>query len=369
MAKQLIDKNDPIPRYLQVRRCLEEAILAGRYRPGAQLPGERELAQEMQVSQMTVNKALQAMTRAGWLRREVGKGTFVRENFRPPVPAILRLGFAVPTTVEDAQEDFYLGPLLRGIQRAITNAPVNLTIIETSTDAFLERLMEAPIDGCLLTDVLDRRYADVQQFVEAGRKVVLLGVGREPLPVPYVDSDNYGGARAALEHLLSLGHRRVAGAFAYMNRCNTRDRLRGYQDVLREQDITVPSEYVITFGDAYTQLEPLHTLTAQLLARDPRPTAFFCGGYYIALEVIQAVQEAGLRIPEDISVVGFDDPRSASYLAPPLTTVYQPLEEMGKRATLKLLQWLRTHQEPSCEVLPAALRVRGSTAPAPRDVL
>src|SRR5581483_8162918 len=292
MQKSPIDKTDPMPRYLQVRRVLEESVRSGQYRPGSQLPGERELAQQLQVSQMTVNKAILALVNDGWLRREIGKGTFVSDGFRPPLPEVLRIGFAVPTTAEVAQEDFYLGALLRGIQRAVTNAPVSLTLLETPTDSLYERLIEAPVDGFLLTDVLDRCLDDVQRLAQAGRKMVILGADREPLHVPFVDSDNYGGARAAVEHLLSLGHRRIAGVFAYSGSCNTRHRLRAYQETLRAHGIAAPPEYTLTFGNIYPLLEPVHAQVTQLLSRTPRPTAFFCGGYYLALEAMKAVQEA-----------------------------------------------------------------------------
>lgn len=377
MPKSPIDKTDPMPRYLQVRRVLEESVRSGQYRPGSQLPGERELAQQLQVSQMTVNKAILALVGDGWLRREIGKGTFVNDGFRPPLPEVLRIGFAVPVTAEFVQEDYYLGALLRGIQRAVTNAPVSLTLLETPTDSLYERLIEAPVDGFLLTDVLDRCLDDVQRLAQAGRKMVLLGADREPLHVPFVDSDNYGGARAAVEHLLGLGHRRIAGVFAYTNTCNTRHRVRAYLETLREHRIEAPPEFLMAFGNIYPPeflmaagkiyplLEPVHTQIAQLLTGTPRPTAFFCGGYYLALEAMKAAQEAGLRLPDDISIVGFDDPVSARYVSPPLTTVHQPLEEMGRHATLKLLHWLRTQEEPPLrDVLPATLRIRGTTAPA-----
>src|SRR5581483_3470059 len=129
-----------------------------------------------------------------------------------------------------------------------------------------------------------------------------------------------------------------------------------------------PPEYTLTFGNIYPLLEPVHAQVTQLLSRTPRPTAFFCGGYYLALEAMKAVQEAGLCLPDEVSVVGFDDPVTARYLSPPLTTVHQPLEEMGRHATLELLDWLRTHEEPPLRtVLPATLRVRGTTAPPAAD--
>src|SRR5207302_6583580 len=134
------------------------------------------------------------------------------------------------------------------------------------------------------------------------------------------------------------------------------------------QEIVVPTEYQITFGDIPPLLERVHARVSQLLTLSPRPTAFFCGGYHLALEAMKAIQEAGLRIPEDISLVGFDDPISARYLSPALTTVHQPLEEMGQLAACKLVQWLRTQEEPPHRnVLPATLQVRDSTAPVSGD--
>jgi DNA-binding LacI/PurR family transcriptional regulator len=366
MAKTTVDKSDPIPRYLQVRRILEESIRSGRYAPGARLPGERELAQTLQVSQMTVNKALLSLAHAGWLRREVGKGTFVPEDFRPPAPPIARIGFAVPTSTEHLEEDYYLGSLLRGIQRAIINMPISLTILETPVETLYSRIMDAPVDGCLLTDVLDRNLEDVQRLAREGKRLIILSADREPLHIPFVDSDNYGGARAAMSHLLELGHRRIAGVFAYVASCNTRHRLRAYRDMLAAHSITLPDRYLVTFGNIYPLLEPLHARVVEILHTPPRPTAFFCGGYYLALEVMKAVGEEGLRIPGDVSVVGFDDPVSARYLSPPLTTVRQPLEEMGRHAMLKMSRWLLYNEEPPLrEVLPARLVVRGSASRAP----
>src|SRR5208283_3710115 len=113
-----VDKSDPMPRYLQVRRIVEESICGRRYAPGERLPGERELAFELEVSQKTVNKAIQALVQDGWLRREVGNGTFVREEFQLPCLKEARIGFAIPSSVQVVTGDYYMGSLFRGIQRA-----------------------------------------------------------------------------------------------------------------------------------------------------------------------------------------------------------------------------------------------------------
>jgi DNA-binding LacI/PurR family transcriptional regulator len=364
MPRNVIDKTDPMPRYLQVRGILEESVRSGKYRPGAQLPGERELAHTLAVSQMTVNKAIQAMVADGWLRRETGKGTFVPDGFRPPTPAILRIGFAVLKAADQVRRDFYLSGLLKGIQSAVTNQPISLTLLEVDRTELYERIIDAPIDGCLLIDVLDRSGDDVARLVEAGRRIVILGADQEELGVPFVDSDNYGGTRSAVEHLIGLGHRRIAGVFAFRDTCNTRNRWRAYQETLHHHGVPDAADQAVVLGDIECRPEMLREQVDGLLGTAHRPTALFCGGYNIAVAAMDAVHAAGLRIPADISLVGFDDPTQARYLSPPLTTVGQPLEEMGRRATRKLVQWLRTHEEPPLrDILPATLQVRGSTAP------
>ena len=127
----------------------------------------------------------------------------------------------------------------------------------------------------------------------------------------------------------------------------------------------MPDRYVILGGDTYPLTEAARHQIRQLLRERPYPTAFICGGYNQALEIMRAIRDEGLAIPADISVVGFDDPVSAAHLAPPLTTVRQPLDEMGRMAMTKLSQWLATHTEPQREnVLPTELIVRCSTGPA-----
>ena len=224
-----VDKNDPMPRYLQVRRIIEESICAGHYAPGERLPGERDLAQDLEVSQMTVNKAIQALVQDGWLRREVGNGTFVREEFRLPCLKEARIGFAVPSSVQLVTGDYYIGSLFRGIQRAIIGEPVSLSLIETPEDGLYDSLMASSADGFLLTDPPEPVIPDVVRLARDGRKMVILGGAGDMLGVPFVDADNSGGTRQAMEHLIDLGHTRIAGVFAYMDKSDSRQRRQAFR--------------------------------------------------------------------------------------------------------------------------------------------
>ncbi len=130
MSTQVVDKNNPLPRYVQAKLIIQQRIRSGKYRAGERIPGERDLAAELRISQMTMNKALMELVKEGWLYREHGKGTFVPEGFCAPPPELLQIGVVVHIPAERALEDFYLGSLFRGMQRAIANAPVSLSIIE-----------------------------------------------------------------------------------------------------------------------------------------------------------------------------------------------------------------------------------------------
>lgn len=362
MSIEVVDKNNPLPRYVQAKLIIQQRIRSGKYRPGERIPSERDLASELRVSQMTMNRALVELEKEGWLYREHGKGTFVPDSFCPPPPEMLQIGVVVHIPADRALEDFYLGSLFRGMQRAIANAPVSLSIIEVPADEIEEKLSDTLLDGLLVLDVLEQNVEKANRLFRSGLKMVVLGASWKGLEVPFVDSDNVGGTRSALEHLLNLGHRRIGGVFALPSTCNTQDRLRTFRDTLQKQGIHVDDTLILMEEELVSLSNAGRDRLRHLLRSSSRPTAFFCGGYYLALDVMRIAREEGLQIPRDLSVVGFDDPVSAALLTPPLTTVRQPLDEMGHLATLMLLQWLRNTELPrQSVVLPAHLMVRGST--------
>lgn len=357
-----VDKANPIPRYLQVKAILEDSIRGGKYSPGARLPGERDLAVDLKVSQMTVNKAILSLVQDGWLRREVGNGTFVREELRLPSLESATIGFVIPLSTSFVQDDFYLSSLLRGIQRAILNEPVSLKVIEAPKGELHQRVLQAELDGCILVDVLDQSLDDVRQLAIDGQKLIILSADDVPDNVPSVDSDNAAGVRQATEHLIGLGHRRIAGAFAYLGMCNSRQRLASFRATLADHGLDDLDSFVLDLGNGEPVEGDLLERVNTLFTSADRPTALVCGGFFVALEMMKIARNAGLRIPEDLSVVGFDDPLAARYLTPPLSTVRQPLEEMGQCAMNHLCRWLLHEQRPPMRtVLPEVFVVRNST--------
>jgi LacI family transcriptional regulator, galactose operon repressor len=207
------------------------------------------------------------------------------------------------------------------------------------------------------------------------RNSALETMRRTELPIIIVDEeiegvaggrlfvDNRRGGYLATEHLLHLGHRNIAFIGGEADLLTTVERRRGYEDALLERGLiphpnsTVLGEYTTEFG----------ARAAQLLLTDVAPTGIFAASDVVAIGVLQVARQLGLTIPEDLSLVGFDDIPMAEMLAPPLTTIRQPAEDLGKTAVLLLVRHLRDKAPLMRDTLGVRLRVRGSTCRPKRD--
>ncbi|PZE66076.1 LacI family transcriptional regulator [Curtobacterium sp. MCBD17_021] len=177
-----------------------------------------------------------------------------------------------------------------------------------------------------------------------------------------IDSDNIGGARAATEHLIGLGHRRIAHIRGRADLASAELREIGYRQSLETAGIPFDPD-LVRVGDY--QSAATAEVAGELLSRHDRPTAVFAANDSSAIGVLQVAGELGLRVPQDLSVVGFDDVPQAANATPPLTTVAQPLHDLGAEALRMLLELLGGRDVPAHVQLPASLVVRGSTAPPP----
>jgi len=185
--------------------------------------------------------------------------------------------------------------------------------------------------------------------------------GGPSLDAPTIGATNWAGGLSAVEHLLSLGHRRIGlVAGTHMLLCS-RARLDGYRAGLEAAGIPIEDE-LIKEGDFYHE-SGFSAGNALLSLPDP-PTAIFASSDQMAFGVYEAVRQRGMRVPDDVSVVGFDDLSEARWLSPPLTTVRQPLAEMGVLAARTVLRLASGDELESPRVeLATALMVRESTCP------
>jgi DNA-binding LacI/PurR family transcriptional regulator len=252
---------------------------------------------------------------------------------------------------------------LRGVGPLLAASGLQLILVDVESPRQREaafRSLIGRVDG-LLSVTLAPGPADLERLAAAGLPVVLIDHAHDRLPS--VSVDDVAGGRLAVSHLLELGHERIAfagdtvdevhGSSASSRRCT------GYREALEEAGLPVSEELIVLrpHGDGAGDL------VEELLALPERPTAVFAASDQQALAVIDAVRERGLRVPEDVSVVGFDDVELARYAG--LTTVAQPLELSGARAAELLLSSLDGSEvSTSRHDLPLELVVRDTTAPA-----
>lgn len=259
----------------------------------------------------------------------------------------------------------YIGEIIRGVDAELGLVGYDLMLYTTHrTPAkeanYVANLAQGMVDGLLM--VLPRNPVDfVGELTRRDFPFVLIdhqGTGRE---CPAVGATNWQGAYNAAEYLISLGHQRIGFITGSMDLGAAQDRLEGYKAAMRTSHM-IPNPDLIYEG-TFNQPEG-YTGAMKLLEMRDRPTAIFASNDVMAMGVMDAVRSQGLRIPDDISVVGFDDIPQAALVRPDLTTVRQPLEQMGRVATQMLLDMLKNpDSRPNRIELPTDLIVRSSTSP------
>jgi LacI family transcriptional regulator len=225
----------------------------------------------------------------------------------------------------------------------------------------LERLMHGTTDGAVL--VLPSESSDELARLQRRQYpfVVMDPLERLDDGIPVVTAAHWSGARAVTEYLISLGHRRIGVITGPINGVATIDRLGGYHAALLAAGLPAPPQLIV---NGEFQVESGVRGAAELLALPERPTAIFAFNDNMAIGALDTIRANGLRVPEDISLVGFDDTQISSVTLPKLTTVRQPLQEMGRVAASILFRLIDGQPlEVSRMELSTRLVVRDSTAP------
>lgn len=324
-----------------------------------------DVAERAQVSIATVSRVLNSPEQVNPQTRERVQVAITELSFVPRAEAsararksACRIGVLAP---------FFTYPSfvqrLRGVAEALSGSQFELAIYNIDTasrrDLYLSHLPQTRrLDGLIIMALpFDSRY--VEQMQSHGLEAVLIE-GAHP-QLSSVEIDDTAGGRLVGEFLIANGHRR----FGFIGDSQVPDyaiptsdrRLNGYRQALAAVAISLPDEYV---GLALHGLEPAHQAALQMLKRDDRPTAIFAPSDTQAIGVLRAARELGLRIPEDLAIIGFDDIEVASYIG--LTTVRQPLNESGRVAVDLLLARLNERDRAAQRVqLPLTL-IRRETA-------
>ncbi|NEB38271.1 LacI family DNA-binding transcriptional regulator [Streptomyces sp. SID14515] len=266
-------------------------------------------------------------------------------------------------------ESIWAMELIRGVENVAKAHNAGVVLTESGTrhapgpDWMEAMLQRRPLGVVLVFSTLPSEVK--QQLRSRSIPFVIIDPAGDPDPdVPSVGSANWNGGLAATRHLIERGHRRIGIVTGPEDMLCSRARLDGYRSAMTMAGLEMDPELVL-FGDFH--VEGGYDRATEMLSRPQPPTAIFAGSDLQALGVLEAARAHGLRVPHDLSVVGYDDVSIARWASPALTTVHQPLRRMAEEATQMLMR-LRAEEPVSTRLeLATTLVVRKSTAPPPPE--
>ncbi len=314
----------------------------------------RVLSRPNVVSPDTRRRVLETVEQMGYAPNSVARNLRTRRSNK------------ILVTVPDISNPFF-SLIIQGIEGAAQRAGYTVLLGNTQHDErheerYARMLKRKEADGLIfLGHRLPTAAAELVDAMAPRCAPVVHGCEYSPvLGVASVHIDNAGAAADAMEHLYELGHRRIAVITGPLISPLSRDRLQGA--TCRARAYGAEDQLIVRHGDF--SLESGTSIAECLLDHADRPTAIFCFNDEMAIGVIAVAKRHRLRVPEDLSVVGFDDIRFARHIDPPLTTISQPMREIGEGTVRLLLEILNGDEiKPVSVTLPHQLTLRSSTAP------
>ncbi|MFE7325692.1 LacI family DNA-binding transcriptional regulator [Streptomyces sp. NPDC057565] len=343
-------------------------MTVARVRSGGR-PTLEEVAARAGVGRGTASRVINGSPRVSAHTREAVEAAVAELGYVPNRAARALAGNrtdAIALVVPESESRFFAEPyfsdIVRGVGAALAETDMQLLLTLAGNDRERRRLAQYltahRVDGVLLVSVhADDPLPDLLE--QLGMPAVMSGRRSASEPLAAVDSDNFEGARSAVDHLISRGRRSIATITGHLDVYGAQRRLDGYRKAVASAGLD-PDERLIAPAD-FTEEGGARAMR-DLLARRPDVDAVFAASDVMAAGARQVLREAGRRIPDDVALVGFDDSAVARHMDPALTSVRQPIEEMGREMTRVLLQEIAGEDlERPQIVLPTELIVRDSS--------
>lgn len=309
----------------------------------------RALSSPQKVSAKTLRKVQEAIEQLNY------RPNMLARNFRSA------RAFAILVLIPDISNPFF-SEVIRSIEDRAQHRGYGVLLGDTRDSRTKETEYIKMVETKLADGVIQLSPYSPLQPADLSHISYVNTCGSEGTPAPVIRIDNVKAAKTEVDYLISLGHRRIGVITGLKENLHTRDRFTGYLQGLEQANIEF-DDALVAEGD-YTMWSGLNA-GAYFCNMENRPTALFCMNDEMALGAMQALGASGVRIPEDVSIAGFDDIKNAKYYSPSLTTVAQPAEEMGKVAVDTLLHIVEGENLTQSEfILPYEFTIRNSTGPA-----
>ncbi|SDN73786.1 GntR family transcriptional regulator, arabinose operon transcriptional repressor [Paenibacillus sp. yr247] len=333
-------KEKQLPKYLQLKQEILTWLHTGKLKPNDQMPSENEIAEQFQMSRQTVRQTFGELEQEGWLYRMQGKGTFVSTPQTQKSRDVQTIGI-LTTYISD-----YIFPhIVRGAESAVRARGYRLLLSSTDNDKEKEKeslnmMMSQPLSGLIIEPTKSAEgNPNLSYYLSLDYQQIPYLMINERYPEmncpSLVVDDEEGGFKGA-EHLIELGHRRIAGFFKTDDLQGV-NRLKGFIRAHHRYQVPLLPEMVVHYTTEEKRQKPYQSALELLAQVDERPTAFVCYNDELAVHLLEAVRTLGLQVPQDISLVGFDDSSLATATEIKLTTLSHPKTELGSEAAELLI--------------------------------
>ncbi len=332
-----IDKK--LPLYQQIKEHFIDKIENEEIAVGELLPSENEIVKMFDVSRHTVRQAFALLENEGYIRREQGRGTICLGKKKVHGNRTI----AVVTTYIS---DYIFPHIINGIEEVLSSKGYNLSLASTNNDKereskFLKKFIDQNVSGMIIEPTKSAEgnpNLDYYEKMEQNRiKYIMFHATYPNLNPAFVVMDDLKGGYLATNYLLQLGHRKIAGIFKADDLQGV-ERQRGYLKALKEYDIKPNDELIGNYTTENLNYYPYQF--TRYLINTVKPTAIVCYNDQAAMRVIDAIKDSGLKIPDDISVIGYDDSSFATASEVKLTTISHPKKKMGKQVANFMLDML-----------------------------
>lgn len=359
-----IDFSDPTPLYKQIAIHIKKEIGNGVYEVGEKIPSQRELADRYDVSMITVKKAISDLINEEILYSRVGKGTFVaRKTRRSKLSDVGSIGLVL----SDLKSP-YFSLITHGVEKEVSNQDYNLLISNTSgefeeEERQIQRYQEMGVSGMIIASMSHEYKADdgIRRIHDEGYPYTVVSYIADE-DIYHVGTDQEGGAYIATNHMIDHGYQEIGYLCAEEGNLLGEVRRRGYERAMLKHNLEIDEEYIYCFPYAgeWKDEKSGYTIGGQMLENGSLPEAMFIYNDLGALGFQKAMLEAGLRIPDDIAIIGFDDIERSRYCSVPLTTIRQPTERIGQLAVKKVIAQINGERPEVRTILRPELVIRDS---------
>lgn len=334
-------------KYNKVKGWIRSKILDGTYAPNQKISSESELMKQFDVSRHTVRIAIGELVSEGWLYTEQGAGTFCADrSFMQRETSTTRpKKIAIVTTYIS---DYIFPSIIRGAEAEISKEGYQVSLFSTNNDLenekrILESIISQQFDGAIIEPTRSATsnpninyYLNLESL---GIPYIMINAFYDELePVSVVMDDEKGGFLQT-EHLIQLGHRNIAGFFKTDDMQGSK-RMKGFIKAHRVNGVQVNPKNIITYNTLEKSSKPAEILQAMLESPSEKPTALVCYNDELVMNLLDVIRKKGLSVPEDISIVGFDNSVLAEVSEVKLTTIEHPKCELGEVAAKMMLEMI-----------------------------